>query len=82
MKIVIPILLVVIVALAGCATVQSLWTGTDDPATTKAALCEDAQLGLAIWSAMAEGSTLESIAYWSAYRRGVDLAIRTYCVGS
>lgn len=65
---------------SGCATLQNLWNGDADPTSTQAALCKDAQLGLAIWSAMAEGSTPESIAYWSAYRRGVDLAIRAYCV--
>lgn len=66
---------------SGCATIQNLWDGDADPASTQAALCKDAQLGLAIWSAMQEGSTPEAVAYWAAYKKGVDIAVKAYCAG-
>lgn len=66
----------------GCSTLRNIVDGDADPASTQAALCQDAQLGLAIWSAMAESSTPEAVAYWAAYKKGVDLAVKAYCAGS
>lgn len=77
----IAIMICLALTLTGCATLESAWTNNQDPAVTKAALCQDAQLGLAIWSVMAENSTPEAQAYWAAYRRGVDMAVKTYCAG-
>lgn len=74
--------LVCLVMVSGCATLQNAWDGDADPASTQAALCKDAMLGLAIWSAMQEGSTPEAVAYWAAYKKGVDIAVKAYCAGS
>lgn len=74
--------LALLFAVSGCATLQNIWDGDADPAITQAALCQDAMLGLAIWSAMQDSSTPEAVAYWQAYKVGVDLAITAYCAGS
>lgn len=69
-----------LVLVTGCSTLRNIVDGDADPASTQAALCQDAQLGLAIWSAMAESSTPEAVEYWAAYKKGVDLAVKAYCV--
>ena len=71
-----------LVMVNSCSTLQNIWDGDADPASTQAALCKDAQLGLAIWSAMQEGSTPEAREYWEKYKVGVDLAVKAYCAGS
>jgi hypothetical protein len=69
-------------SVGGCAVFRSALSDNATTADTQAALCQDAMLGLEIWSAMQEGSTPEAKAYWQAYKVGVDIAVKAYCAGS
>ncbi|MFA5378186.1 MAG: hypothetical protein WC455_20705 [Dehalococcoidia bacterium] len=75
-------IIMIVLLLAGCATLS-----LDDNATSaekKAALCLDAQSGLAMADAAlaavpAVGAS-EYVLYWNAFRAGALIGINSYCV--
>lgn len=75
-------ILAILATLAGCAT-TSLITSTDNATMEqqRAALCSDAQFALALADVMmAEVDTDAAGDYWTAYRAGAALALKTYCL--
>lgn len=66
---------------AGCSTLAALGDVNSTQEDTTRALCEDAKLGMLVWSAMQDDSTdPAAVEYWARYKKGVDLVITTYCL--
>lgn len=66
---------------SSCSTLQNLWDGDADPAATKAALCQDAQLGITMADlALEQNPTGELAAYWQRWRVGAVTAFNFYCL--
>lgn len=66
---------------SGCATLTTLVDQNATSAGTAKALCNDAKLGMLVWSAMQDDSDDPAAEeYWAKYKKGVDLVITTYCL--
>ena len=82
----------ILLALAGCLCLTgcaSLGLPTNaTPAEQRAALCQDAQTAYVlstIWieaSQAANPTSGAANAYWTAYKKGAELSIKTYCMTS
>ena len=74
------ILAMFMLILTGCATTQLTSTSTE--AQKKAALCQDAQMGMAIADAVVQTQTLteQESKYWTAYKVSAETAIKLYCM--
>jgi PBP1b-binding outer membrane lipoprotein LpoB len=74
--------LILALTLSGCATLQLGDNATS--AEKKAALCLDAQSGMAMadaaLAAIPEAGASEYVLYWNAFRAGALIGINSYCV--
>ena len=74
--------MLILACMAGCSTLSVLTSDNATQAEKQAALCDDAQLGVALADVMlGEGQTGAAAEYWQAYRSGAVLALKMYCVG-
>lgn len=70
-----------LVLCSGCTTLTALVDQNATSIGTAKALCDDAKLGMLVWSAMQDDSTdPAAVEYWARYKKGVDLVITTYCL--
>ena len=74
-------ILLLCVLCTSCSTLGTLVDQNGTSADTAKALCNDAKLGMLVWSAMQDDSTDPvAVEYWAKYKKGVDLVITTYCL--
>jgi uncharacterized protein YceK len=75
------LVLTLCVLLTGCSTIQTAFYDNATIEQQHAALCADAQFGIALADVMLDESTSEAaLRYWNSYRKGAVLALKTYCL--